>query len=239
METISVITINYNNLLHLEKTILSVVNQTYPLEFIIIDGGSTDGCTDLLQKYQKEITVLISEKDAGIYDAMNKGIKVASGKWLIFMNSGDEFYSNNTLKEMFNSRDNYNNIKCIIGNTVLIRDGSQRIQKANINNMRFIHQSVAYQKELHFKYGFYPVEKYITASDYFFISKIISSENVEVIDQTISKYSAGGVSDNIKTNVQVLLYDYLANRISYKKLLIIMMATPVIKLFLRIKNSLI
>lgn len=90
MPKISVITINYNNRDGLRKTIESVVNQTYnDFEYIIIDGGSTDGSVDVIKEYDGRIDYWVSEPDKGIYNAMNKGIDVAKGEYCIFINSGD------------------------------------------------------------------------------------------------------------------------------------------------------
>ena len=101
---LSVITIVYNSAADIERTMLSVLNQTYPnIEYIIIDGLSTDGTLDIIKKYQDKISKLISEKDEGIYDAMNKGLAVATGDYVLFMNSGDEFYSNDTVAQVFSS----------------------------------------------------------------------------------------------------------------------------------------
>ena len=83
---ISVITVCYNVASSIEKTMLSVLNQTYKnLEYIIIDGNSTDGTVDIIKRYAERLTFWISEPDNGIYDAMNKGIVKATGEFLIFM----------------------------------------------------------------------------------------------------------------------------------------------------------
>ena len=98
---ISVITVCYNAENNLERTILSVLNQTYSnIEYIIIDGGSTDGTIDLIKKYADKITYWQSETDKGIYDAMNKGIQKATGEWINFMNAGDLFSSTTILQQM-------------------------------------------------------------------------------------------------------------------------------------------
>ena len=90
MKPISIITINYNNASGLEKTIRSVVEQTYnEYEYIIIDGASLDKSKEVIQEYQRYIDFWCSEKDSGIYNAMNKGIQKASGEYLLFLNSGD------------------------------------------------------------------------------------------------------------------------------------------------------
>lgn len=98
---ISVITINYNNKSGLERTIRSVAGQTYPnLEYVVIDGGSGDGSTDVIRQYQDKISYWVSEPDKGIYNAMNKGILKATGDYLLFLNSGDEFYNSSALKNL-------------------------------------------------------------------------------------------------------------------------------------------
>lgn len=96
---ISIITIVYNNVRDIEHTILSVINQTYHnIEYLIIDGASTDGTLDIIQKYRGSIDTLVSEKDAGIYDAMNKGLAKATGDYVLFLNSGDELFDNHTIQ---------------------------------------------------------------------------------------------------------------------------------------------
>ncbi|QEC77638.1 glycosyltransferase family 2 protein [Mucilaginibacter ginsenosidivorax] len=99
---LSVITIVYNNVRDIERTILSVLNQTYNnIEYIIVDGLSTDGTLQVITKYQHRIHKFISEKDKGIYDAMNKGLALATGDYVMFMNSGDEFYDADTVTAVF------------------------------------------------------------------------------------------------------------------------------------------
>jgi len=91
---ISVVTVVYNGEKHLEQTIKSVLDQGYDnIEYIIIDGGSTDGTLEIIKKYEDAIDYWVSESDGGIYDAMNKAISLATGEWINFMNSGDDFFS--------------------------------------------------------------------------------------------------------------------------------------------------
>ncbi len=100
--TVSIITIVYNGVETLEKTIRSIAALTYPyVEYIIVDGNSSDGTIDVIQRYQKHITRWISEPDKGLYDAMNKGIDLATGDYLWFVNSGDEVASADVLDKMF------------------------------------------------------------------------------------------------------------------------------------------
>lgn len=101
---LSIVTVVFNNVRHMERTLESVIRQTYPhIEYIVIDGGSTDGTMDLIRKYADQITCLVSEKDRGIYDAMNKGLALATGDYVLFMNSGDELYQPETVANVFTS----------------------------------------------------------------------------------------------------------------------------------------
>ena len=87
---ISIVTVSYNAATTIEQTILSVINQDFEdFEYIIVDGGSTDGTVDIIKKYQDKITLWVSEPDRGIYDAMNKGIRLAKGEFIYFINAGD------------------------------------------------------------------------------------------------------------------------------------------------------
>jgi glycosyltransferase involved in cell wall biosynthesis len=102
MPVVSIITVCLNNKAGLEKTIQSVVEQTFRnYEFIVIDGGSTDGSLEVLKKYSSEIAYRISENDTGIYNAMNKGIVKAQGEYCLFLNSGDYLVDSNVLSNVF------------------------------------------------------------------------------------------------------------------------------------------
>ena len=90
---VSVITVVYNDVSNIEETILSVINQDYPnIEYVVIDGGSSDGTIELIKRYEYKLAYYLSEPDNGIYDAMNKGIVKVKGQLVNFMNSGDTFY---------------------------------------------------------------------------------------------------------------------------------------------------
>lgn len=102
---VSVITVCYNAIQDVEKTLQSVVGQSYPeIEYIVIDGGSTDGTINIIKKYANKIAYFVSEPDGGIYDAMNKGIRVATGEWINFMNAGDTFSSDTIISTVFGER---------------------------------------------------------------------------------------------------------------------------------------
>ncbi|MFA6275922.1 MAG: glycosyltransferase family 2 protein [Pedobacter sp.] len=101
---LSVITIVYNNVAAIERTMLSVLNQTYAnIEYIVIDGASNDGTIDVINTYKNKLAVFVSEQDQGIYDAMNKGLALATGDYVLFMNSGDEIYAPETVTDVFAS----------------------------------------------------------------------------------------------------------------------------------------
>lgn len=100
----SIITVTFNAAKVLEDTIQSVITQTYKnVEYIIVDGGSTDGTMEIVNRYRNNIHTVISERDAGLYDAMNKGIKLATGDYLCFLNAGDELHEDDTLQLMVHS----------------------------------------------------------------------------------------------------------------------------------------
>lgn len=100
--TLSVITVVYNNARDIERTIRSVVGQTYPhIEYLVVDGGSTDGTVAVIKQYSERISHWVSEPDKGIYDAMNKGLAMATGDYVLFMNSGDEIYAPDTVARIF------------------------------------------------------------------------------------------------------------------------------------------
>ena len=156
---ISVVTICYNSRLFIEKTILSVINQSYEdLEYIVVDGGSTDGTLDVIHKYSNRITKWISEKDEGIYNAMNKALDIITGDWVIFMNSGDCFYRYDVLSNIDFLK--YSEASCcgvIYGNGIslyrkkrLLRSGTLPFFKNNkiFKNMGFCHQDVFIKSSL-------------------------------------------------------------------------------------------
>src|ERR1700744_2808717 len=129
--TLSVIAIIYNNARDIERTMLSVLNQTYPnIEYIIIDGKSNDGTLDIISQYKNRIGKLISEKDEGIYDAMNKGLAQATGGYVIFMNSGDEFYDKDTVKAVFGSAPDAD---IYYGETEMINDDGESLGQRRLS----------------------------------------------------------------------------------------------------------
>lgn len=120
---ISIITVCYNSASCIEKTILSVINQTYKnIEYLIIDGGSNDGTVEIIKKYNSHITYWVSEPDKGIYDAMNKGLNKSTGEWVCFMNSGDTFHNNQVLSNIFSLNVFNTQVGVIYGDTDLYKE---------------------------------------------------------------------------------------------------------------------
>ena len=140
---ISIITVIYNDGKKLEETILSILSQTYDnLEFIIIDGSSTDGTIDIIKKYQDKIDYWISEKDSGIFDAMNKGILAAKGDYINFMNAGDFFIRKNLVMEIVDIL-NSQEIDFLYGD---VNVGNNNIIKNKIRyNTQFIYKTICHQ----------------------------------------------------------------------------------------------
>ena len=159
---VSIITVTYNCELLIEETLLSSMGQTYDnKEIIVIDGMSTDGTLSIIRRHESQIDLFISEKDDGIFDAMNKGIERASGEWIIFMNSGDLFVSKNTLSEL---TELLTNLKCavIYAPHILRFRKHERLvvdipffnQEGRYRTMGFSHQSCLVRVSLAQKYLF-------------------------------------------------------------------------------------
>jgi glycosyltransferase involved in cell wall biosynthesis len=122
---VSIVTVVFNGHLLIERTIKSVLSQTYSaVEFIIIDGASTDGTLDVIEKYKSKVNITISEKDNGIYDAMNKGLKNATGDYVLFLNAGDELYAKDTLDTIFSLS---SDADVYYGNTLVVDNGGKEL----------------------------------------------------------------------------------------------------------------
>ncbi len=202
---LSVITINYNDKKGLEKTIQSVVNQTNKnFEFIIIDGESKDGSIEIIENYKDKISCWISEKDTGVFNAMNKGIKVANGEFLIFMNSGDAFSNQEVLQEilpLLNSE-----IDIYYGNNYKVSPTNKRL-KTYPDELSFSffysssinHQSSFIKRQLFFDSFFYN-ENYKIAADWEFFVYNICYRNVsyKYLNKTIAEYDFTGISSQEK-----------------------------------------
>ncbi|WP_024990413.1 glycosyltransferase family 2 protein [Segatella albensis] len=195
---VTVVTVCYNAVDCIEKTILSVINQTYSnIEYIIIDGKSSDGTLEVINKYQGKIDVIISEKDKGIYDAMNKGLRLAKGDFINFMNAGDTFADDMVLEKLF-SQDLGNN-DVIYGNAIFLKPfGKFQLKPEPLSaleeHMPFCHQSCFISKKMGTMYPFNI--KYKILADYNqFKSIYLHGGHFQYFDIDISWYeSSCGVS---------------------------------------------
>lgn len=200
----SVITINYNNCEGLQRTIESVIGQTYKdYEFLVIDGGSTDGSVEIIKKNAESISYWVSERDNGIYHAMNKGVAQAHGDYCIFMNSGDCFFNNNVLNiiKSANSNDDI-----IIGKVSVNKPGviispppKGELTFYHLYSGSIPHQGSFIRTELLRKYPY--DENLRISSDWkFFVqTMIIDNCSVRFVDEYIAIYDLNGFSsDNPK-----------------------------------------
>lgn len=198
---LSVITIVYNNVRDIERTMLSVLNQTYPnIEYIIIDGDSTDGTREIIEKYSKKLAKFVSEEDKGIYDAMNKGLALATGDYVLFMNSGDEIYDAETVSQVF---DTAPGADIYYGETEMYNDnweslGQRRHQAPDTfdwhsfkHGMCISHQAIYVKRSLAVSYDL----RYKYSADIDWI--IRAAKNASSIVNTniyVAKYLVGGMS---------------------------------------------
>ena len=218
---VTVITIAYNCAAHIEETMLSVLNQSYSnIEYIVIDGGSTDGTLDVIRTYDHAIDYWISEPDRGVYDAINKGIRASTGQWLNCMNVKDIFYSNNTIQTVV---DKYlHGDARFIYSDVLLRNGAlgNHVGKYVCDHEKYVfnHQGVVYQKSLHREFGPYIVAKGMTISDIVFFSQIDQKSFLKA-DEPIAIYDTTGISNSKTSMGQKFVVDYLMREMPAYRLL--------------------
>jgi len=204
---LSIITINYNNAVGLEKTIESVVSQTFTeYEYIIIDGASTDASIEVIKNHKKHIFYWISEPDSGVYNAMNKGIEKATGKYCMFLNSGDELSDENCISDLIDSADDedivFGNIK-FNGNTINFSD------KLTFYNLRWgyiPHPATIIKRSLFNSIGIYN-ESHKSASDWEFWIKAIVLNNCSYkhIPRIIAKIDSPGLSSLNNSEETILI----------------------------------
>lgn len=198
---VSVITVVYNDVRGIEYTIRSVMKQTYvELEYIIVDGHSTDGTLDVIDQYREEISKLISEKDHGIYDAMNKGLAVATGDYVLFLNSGDELYEDMTLEKVFSSAENadiyYGETKLIDEERNIIGDRRHHAPKrfdwkSFRYGMNICHQAIYVKRSIAEPYDL----QYELSADVDWVIRAAKKANKIVnVNQYVAKYLVGGTT---------------------------------------------
>jgi glycosyltransferase involved in cell wall biosynthesis len=203
---ISIITVVYNSVATIEACINSVLNQDYQdIEYIVVDGGSTDGTVDVIKRFGNKINTFVSEKDKGLYDAMNKGIKLATGDVVGTLNSDDFFYDNAVLTNVVRAFAQ-DDIDAIVGDIVFIKNGDEskilrKYSSANWQPARFAwgympaHPSFYAKRALFDDIGFYRTD-YRIASDYELLIRflLVKKINWKYLPLVTTKMRPGGAS---------------------------------------------
>lgn len=198
---LSIITVVYNNVQHIERTVKSVISQSYKnIEYLVIDGASTDGTLEILQKYRAQIHLLISEPDKGIYDAMNKGLALAKGDYVLFMNSGDEIFATDTVEKVFKSQayaDIYYGETEML-NEQLQSEGQRRHktpESLNLNSFKYgmsvSHQAIYIRKSITQPYD---LSYQLSADIDWILAAISKAKTITNTHQYVAKYLMGGLS---------------------------------------------
>lgn len=216
---VSIITVVKDDFVHIQKTIESVLQQDFcDFEYLIIDGGSTDGTQETIRSYEPACHV-VSESDDGLYDAMNKGVRCAQGEWIVFMNSGDVFAGPDVLSRIF-----ARNIDAdFIYSDTLFSDGTIAVCD-HVKN-RIIHQSLIYKKKIHDEVGNYINWNNLTAADYFFFQLAKKKRWVKT-DVIISIFEKGSHSSRCAHFRQKILIDMLLGNIHWIVGMIIVLFHP-------------
>ena len=209
---ISVVTVCYNAADTIEETILSVLNQTYDnVEYIIIDGGSTDGTIDIIKKYADHLAYWVSEPDKGIYDAMNKGIDAATGDYINFMNAGDLFPTSSVISDCFSNAEL--NSVIIYGDWIEVFGNATMVKKASplshLNSgMVCPHQSLFVSTDYHKKRPFNL--KYKIAADYDLVYHAYKTEqSFRYSKVVISQYDMTPKNSTSLKNYKTLIREHL------------------------------
>ncbi|REH01904.1 glycosyltransferase family 2 protein [Flavobacterium aquicola] len=218
---ITIITVCYNRKNTIEKAIKSVLEQDYhDIEYIIIDGNSTDGTKEIIESYRDRISQYISEPDKGMYDAINKGIKLATGDVIGLIHSDDEFYDTKAISRIVARFDFYKNIEGVYGNGIYVsNDTEERLIRNRIGGIFSLnkikegwlplHPTVYLKKTIIDKYGLYNLDFKI-ASDTEFLLRYLYKYKIKMtyINSYIVKMRMGGMSTNAKRAFEVLYEDY-------------------------------
>ncbi len=211
MNKVSVITVCYNAEQTIKRTIESIFEQSYSdYEYVVIDGASKDDTLQIINSYVEcfahkgILMTVISEKDKGIYDAMNKGIDLATGDWIIFMNADDSFYHPDVLKDVFSN--DLRDYDVVYGDCVRLDGQGEYPMKSNPpetlpKQMPFMHQAVFARSGLCKKHKFDMNYKLCADYDFFFTLYALGSK-FKQIDVTVCNYSIRGISGIALINAQ-------------------------------------
>lgn len=204
MTKLSIITINYNNIEGLKRTVESVLNQTWQeFEYIVIDGGSTDGSKEYIESQNDKIDYWVSERDKGVYNAMNKGILQTSGEYLLFLNSGDHFYDNKVLEKNQHVIKDYEliyfNLNVIGEKKQFIKEYPDQLSFAYFLKDNLPHPSIFIKKDLFGKVGLYQEDFKIVSDWKFFIDSVCRYNSKYVhVNKTLTTFYLDGISSLIE-----------------------------------------
>lgn len=208
---VSIITVVYNNANFIKDAIESVLTQSYEnIEYIVIDGASNDGTVEIINRYGNRITHFLSEKDHGIYDAMNKGLKLASGDIVGILNS-DDFYISNNVINMVVEAFLYNNVDSVFADLVYVNpdnltkvvryyDSSQCFPE-NFNKAMYpAHPTFFVKRKIYEKYGYFKID-YKIAADFDLMARFLCTYRISYVylPRPIIKMRIGGVSTSLKS----------------------------------------
>jgi len=218
---ITIIMVVFNSVDYLEESILSVINQTYDnVEYIIIDGGSTDGTLDVIKKYTDKIDYWISENDSGVFDAWNKGLQLSHGKWIGFLGA-DDFYELNAIQKYVENIDLLFDVEFISSQSYLITKEKKTIRiigkpwnwKDFSIYMNVAHVGSLHHRSLFEKYGIYDTN-FPVCADYEFLLRAGNKLKAGFVNEVLCNFRAGGqsqggsywgVSNVLEENYQVKL----------------------------------
>lgn len=229
LKRLSVITVVFNGKYEIEKTIESVIAQDYHgIEYIVIDGGSTDGTKDVISRYLDKLDVFISEPDDGVYDAMNKAVRHACGEFLLFMNSGDVFAKGDSISSVMKLIESGPE-QVVFGQWFRsISAESMQLCSPVLEKGLFNHQAVIYSRRIHDWHGGYMNVKGLTTADYLFFVTLFNSTLVtcRVIDTPLAIIDVNGLSAGPQTLSQKYAIDFICGRVSKLQLLIVLVLHP-------------
>lgn len=209
---LSIITINRNNAAGLEKTMQSVASQTYKeFEYVVVDGASTDGSVEVVKRLESEFAHIkwVSEPDSGIYNAMNKGIRMASGDYVQILNSGDCLVTDDVTERMLEALEKSDNPSMLYGNMIkCFPDGhkvvdkcfaGQEITMLGMYSGTLNHDPVYIRRSLFEKYGFYDEDLKISSDWKWFLQAIVlGDEKPQYVDVEVTLFDMTGISEDAK-----------------------------------------
>lgn len=220
----SIITVTYNAGKVLEDTIQSVITQTYKnVEYIIVDGKSTDGTMDIVNRYREHIHTIVSEPDKGLYDAMNKGIDLATGDYLCFLNAGDELHEDDTLQLIVHSLNGEKELPDVIyGETAIVDEEGHFLRMRRLSTpehltwksfqhgMLVCHQAFMPRRDLAVKYNL----KYRFSADFDWCirimkkSRVLHNTHLTIIDYLNEGMTTRNHKTSLKERFHIMCHHY-------------------------------